>query len=164
MSNLPEKAKTNALSIYNRPQGTTAIDIRRQMVLVPEVAKALNKVDKYIFAASTKTLISEIQDVQLIEKTKQLFRFIAIDVGYTLPQDPTDWAYMCTRLMDFLKKYYETFSLADVKLAFEMAASGELNEFLPKDRDGKADKNHYQQFNVDYFGKILNAYKTKRGT
>lgn len=162
-NNLPAKAKTNLLNVYTRPPGTKAIDIRRQMVDVPEVAKALNSVDKFIFAASTKTLISELDDQKLVEKTKQLFRFIAMDVGFQVPNDPTDWAYICTRLLDLLKKYFSTLTLADIKLAFEMAAMGELNEHLPKDRNGEPDKNHYQQFNAEYFGKILNAYKKKQG-
>lgn len=162
-NNLPAKVGTNLLNVYTRPPGTKAIDIRRQMVEVPEVAKALNSVDKFIFAASTKTLISELDDQKLVEKTKQLFRFIAMDVGFQVPNDPTDWAYICTRLLDLLKKYFASLSLADIKLAFEMAAMGELNEHLPKDRNGEPDKNHYQQFNAEYFGKILNAYKKKQG-
>ena len=162
-NNLPATTGTNLLNVYTRPPGTKAIDVRRQMVEVPEVAKALNSVDKYIFAASTKTLISEMDDQKLVDKTKQLFRFIAMDVGFQIPNDPTDWAYICTRLMNILQKYYSSLSLADVKLAFEMAAMGELNQWLPKDRNGEADKNHYQQFNADYFGKILNAYKAKQG-
>lgn len=162
-NNLPATTGTNLLNVYTRPPGTKAIDVRRQMVEVPEVAKALNSVDKFIFAASTKTLISELDDQKLVEKTKQLFRFIAMDVGFQVPTDPTDWAYICTRLLDLLKKYFSTLTLADIKLAFEMAAMGELNEHLPKDRNGEPDKNHYQQFNAEYFGKILNAYKKKQG-
>lgn len=162
-NNLPAKTGTNLLNVYTRPPGTKAIDIRRQMVEVPEVAKALNSVDKYIFAASTKTLISEMDDQDLVLKTKRMFKFIAMDVGFQIPDETTDWAYICTRLMNILKKYYSSLSLADVKLAFEMAITGELNQWLPKDRNGEADKNHYQQFNADYFGKILNAYKAKQG-
>lgn len=164
MENLPEKVNTQsvALAIYNPTPGTKAIDIRRQMVQLPEVAKSLSGVEKYIFAASTKTQIAEIDDGTLVAKTGQMFRFIAMDVGYIIPTNTDDWAYICTRLLDILKKYYSQMTLADIKLAFELATTGELDDYLPKDRNGQPDKAHYQQFNADYFAKILNAYRRKQ--
>lgn len=164
MNNLPEKADTQnvALAIYNAKPGTMAIDIRRKMVQLPEVAKALTPVEKYIFAASTKTQISEMDDGVLVSKTAQMFRFIAMDVGYIIPQNENDWAYIQTRLVDILKRYYSYFTLADIKLAFELATTGELDEFLPRDSQGNPDKKHYQQFNADYFAKILGAYRKKQ--
>lgn len=131
MGNLPEKIQqaTVAVAIYNPPPGTKAIAIRRQMVELPEVAKALTPVEKYIFAASTKTQICEMDDGALVEKTAQMFRFIAMDVGFRIPTEQNNWAYMCTRLLDILKKYYSQMTLADIKLAFELATTGELNEF-----------------------------------
>lgn len=164
MEQLPEKINTQsvALAVYNPPPGTKAIEIRRQMVQLPEVAKSLSSVEKYIFAASTKTQIAEIDDATLVAKTGQMFRFIAMDVGYIIPTNADDWAYICTRLLDILKKYFSQLTLADVKLAFELTAIGELDEYLPKGRDGQPDKHHYQQFNADYFAKILNAYRRKQ--
>lgn len=165
MEILPEirkQATAVAITIYNPPPGTNAIAIRRQMVELPEVAKALTPIEKYIFAASTKTQICEIDDETLVAKTGQMFRFIAMDVGFRIPTEANDWAYMCTRLLDILKKYYSQMTLADIKLAFELATTGELNEFLPRDSNGNPDKNHYQQFNADYFAKILNAYRRKQ--
>ena len=164
MENLPETVNTQsvALAIYNPTPGTKAIDIRRQMLQLPEVAKSLSGVEKYIFAASTKTQIAEIDDETLVAKTGQMFRFIALDVGYIIPTNTDDWAYICTRLLDILKKYYSQMTLADIKLAFELATTGELDDYLPKDRNGQPDKAHYQQFNADYFAKILNAYRRKQ--
>lgn len=164
MENLQEKVNTQsvALAIYNPTPGTKAIDIRRQMVQLPEVAKSLSGVEKYIFAASTKTQIAEIDDATLVAKTEQMFRFIALDVGYIIPTNTDDWAYICSRLLDILKKYYSQMTLADIKLAFELATTGELDDYLPKDRNGQPDKAHYQQFNADYFAKILNAYRRKQ--
>lgn len=165
MENLPEKVNTQsvALAIYNPTPGTKAIDIRRQMVQLPEVAKALTPVEKYIFVASTKKQIAEIDDETLIAKTGQMFRFIAMDVGFIIPtENRGDWTYICTRLLDILKKYYSQMTLADIKLAFELATTGELDDYLPKDRNGQPDKAHYQQFNADYFAKILNAYRRKQ--
>lgn len=162
MELLPEKRKEVAIAIYNPQPGTKAIDIRRQMVQLPEIAKALTGVDKFVFVASTKTLISDIDDETMVNKTSQMFKFIAMDVGFRIPTDLTEWQYICTRLVDLLKRYYSDLTLADIKLAFEMATMGELNQWLPKDSQGNPDKNHYQQFNADFFAKILNAYKHKR--
>lgn len=164
MEILPEKVNVQnvALAIYNPQPGTKAIEIRRQMVQLPDIAKALTPVEKYIFAASTKTQISEMDDGVLVSKTAQMFRFIAMDVGYIIPQNENDWAYIQTRLVDILKRYYSNLTLADIKLAFELTTTGELDEYLPKDKQGNPDKNHYQQFNADYFAKILNAYRRKQ--
>lgn len=157
-----EKKENTALEIYNTKPGTKAIEVRRRMVQLPEVAKSLSGVEKNIFAASTKMQIADIDDGTLIAKTGQMFRFIAMDVGYIIPTNPEDWAYICTRLLDILKKYYSQMTLADIKLAFELATTGELDDYLPKDSQGNTDKKHYQQFNADYFAKILNAYKRKQ--
>lgn len=164
MGNLPEKINVQnvALAIYNPQPGTKAIEIRRQMVQLPDIAKALTPVEKYIFAASTKTQISEMDDGVLVSKTAQMFRFIAMDVGYIIPQNENDWAYIQTRLVDILKRYYSNLTLAGIKLAFELATTGELDEYLPRDSQGNPDKKHYQQFNADYFAKILGAYRKKQ--
>lgn len=158
---LPEKRQNAAVLLYSGK--AKAIEVRRAMVELPEVAKKLTPVEKYIFAASTKTQIAEIDDGTLVDKLGQMFRFIAMDVGYIIPTDnPDDWAYICTRLMDLLKRYYSQLTLSEVKLAFELLITGELDEFLPKDRDGNAERKHFQQFNADYFAKVLNAYQRKQ--
>lgn len=157
-----EKKENTALEIYNTKPGTKAIEVRRRMMQLPEVAKSLSGVEKCIFAASTKMQIADIDDGTLIAKTGQMFRFIAMDVGYIIPTNSEDWAYICTRLLDILKKYYSQMTLADIKLAFELATTGELDDYLPKDSQGDPDKKHYQQFNADYFAKILNAYRRKQ--
>lgn len=157
-----EKKENTALEIYNTKPGTKAIEVRRRMVQLPEVAKALNPVEKYVFEASTKTQIAEIDDAKLVENLSLLFKRIAIDVGYIIPQNENDWNYIQFRLLDILKRYYSDMTLADIKMAFELATTGELDDYLPKDSQGNPDKKHYQQFNADYFAKILNAYRRKK--
>lgn len=157
-----EKKENTALEIYNTKPGTKAIEVRRRMMQLPEVAKSLSGVEKYIFAASTKMQIADIDDGTLVAKTGQMFRLIAMDVGYIIPTNSEDWTYICTRLLDILKKYYSQMTLADIKLAFELLITGELDDYLPKDRDGNAERKHYQQFNADYFAKVLNAYCRKQ--
>lgn len=157
-----EKKENTALEIYNTKPGTKAIEVRRRMMQLPEVTKALNPVEKYVFAASTKTPIAEIDDAKLVENLSLLFKRIAMDVGYIIPQNENDWNYIQSRLLDILKRYHSDMTLADIKIAFELATTGELDEFLPKDKYGNPDKNHYQQFNADYLSKILNAYRRKQ--
>lgn len=144
---------------YKQP---LAVEIRRKAAIDPAILSQLGDIDKSILQASARTTIAEFEDNALVDKTRQLFRFIAIDVGYIIPSNPTDWAYIQTRLVDILKKYYSTLTLADIKLAFELATTGELDAYLPRDGSGNPDKKHYQQFNADYFGKILGAYKKRQ--
>lgn len=164
MEKLPDKINVQniALDIYNPKPGTKAIDIRRKVMQIPEVAKTLNTVEKYIFVASTKTPISEINDETLVGRLATVLKYIAMDVGIIIPKDIQEWQYVQTRIFDILKRYYSNYTLSDVKLAFELATIGELDDFLPKDKQGNPDKNHYQQFNAEYISKILNAYKQKR--
>jgi hypothetical protein len=46
-------------------------------------------------------------------------------------------------------------------MAFELATIGRLDDYLPRVQ-GRPDIAHYQQFNVDYFCKIFNAYRKYR--
>lgn len=157
-----EKEGNVFLEIYNAKPRIKSIDVRRRMVQLPDVAKALNRFEKYVFAASTKTPIAEIDDAKLVDSLSLLFKRIAMDVGYIIPKNENDWNYIQSRLFDILKRYYLDMTLADIKLAFELATTGGLDEFLPKDKQGNPDKNHYQQFNADYLAKILTAYRRKQ--
>lgn len=157
-----KKTNINSLSLTTKNNRTKAIEIRRRMAEVPELMAGLSKIETYIFSASTKLQINELTDDILLKKSAQLFRFIAIDVGYTIPSQ-NDWSYICTRLLDILKRYFSNLTLSEIKLAFELALTGGLDDYFPRDSRGEPDKKHYQQFNVDYFSKILNAYIKKRG-
>ena len=162
IENLPALRQSAGIAVYEPKPGTKAIDVRRQVILLPEVSKALTQVEKYVLEASTKTQIAELDDKIFAEKAAQILRFVAMDVGYNIPQNATDWGYIQIRLLDIIKRYYSQLTLTDLKLAFELATTGELDYYLPKDSKGKPDKNHYQNFNADYFAKILNAYKRKQ--
>lgn len=140
--------------------GMKAIDVRRGMVTVPEVRAALTGVEMSILEASTKRQISDFADAELVQNVKQMLRYIAMDIGFT-PKDTADWAYQQTRIVDVMKRYFGNMTLAEIRLAFELAVMGELDDYLPKDAAGNADRKHYQQFNVEYFSKIVKAYRAK---
>lgn len=135
-----------------------AVDRRRE--ILPSVQGRLGDSDMAIFEASTHKLISEMDECELTTKCAALFKGVAMDVGYTIPDRET-WAYQQTRLLDLLRRYYGHLALAEVKVAFEMAAIGELNAYLPKDANGSPDNKHYGQFNAAFFGKILTAYQKR---
>lgn len=150
----------NASTMLAPSKETKAIDVRRSMVSMPSVREALSDVDMSVLEASTKTQIADIPDAELVSNIKQMLKFIAIDVGYS-PKDMQEWAYQQTRILSVMKRYYSNMTLSDIRMAFELSVVGELDEYLPKDSTGAADRKHYQQFNVEYFSKIVNAYKKK---
>lgn len=148
----------NAVTIFN-PQ--TAIERRRELSQMPAVKRALEPVEQTIFMASTEKPFAMYGGELATEMAKAL-KFIAKDVGYR-ETDQNERNYLVVRICEIVKRYYETLSMRDFRLAFEMSITGELDEYLPKGRDGQADRGHYQQFNAEYVCKILNAYRIKRG-
>lgn len=157
--------KMSDITLFRNNSGNIkAIDVRRKIVNYDIKYNICSSIEKQILNASVKTPIAEIPDNVLIEKTRSLFRYIAFDVGYNIPDDVNIWAYACTRLLDMLKKYFSTLSLSEIKIAFEFLLIGELNNYLPKDKAGNADKSHYQNFNIDYFSRVLNAYLAKKNS
>lgn len=138
------------------PGQMMAVDVRKDMLNMPVVMDSLTYAEKMVFFASTKESISEMEENELCEKVSNLAKFVAKDAGIR-QVEPYDVA----RFLDILRRYYNTLSTAQVKLAFEMAMAGELDEYLPRDKDGKPDNNHYQSFSVEYVTKVLNAFKKK---
>lgn len=143
------------------PVRKSAVMIRRDMAKVPAVMGVLEPVEKAVFLASTAKTIAEHTPVELTVELTTTLKWICKDVGYRAT-DESDRQYLIVRTAEILKRYYPTFTLKDFRMAFEMSLTGELDEYLPKGRDGQADRGHYQQFNAEYVCKILNAYKYRR--
>lgn len=142
-----------------KPQ--SAIAIRRQMAGNPVVMRVLEPVEKSVFLASTAKPISDYDDQDLAMDLRKALILVAKDVGYRSTSE-ADMAYLVVRVAEILKRYYRVLTMRDFRMAFEMSITGELDEYLPKGRDGMADRGHYQQFNAEYVCKILNAYKYRR--
>ena len=151
----------NNNQIAVRPVQKTAVMIRREMVKIPAVMGALGPVEKAVFLASTAKTIAEYDATELAAELATALKWICKDVGYRSP-DESDRQYLIIRTAEILKRYYSGLTLKDFRMAFEMSITGELDDFLPKGRDGQPDRNHYQQFNAEYVCKILNAYKGRR--
>ena len=150
--------------------GTTAVatvkkspvEIRREMVGNPAVMGALDPVERAVFLASSAKTIAEYQPAELTSELATALKWICKDVGFRA-NDESERQYLVIRTVELLKRYYATITLKDFRMAFEMSITGQLDDYLPRTRDGRADRWHYQQFNAEYVCKILDAYKARRG-
>lgn len=145
------------------PVKKSAVMIRRELIGNADVMGALTPVERAVFLASTAKTIAEITPEQLAIELRTALKWICKDVGYRI-QDEADSQYLVIRTAEILKRYYSNLTLKDFRMAFEMSITGQLDEFLPRNRDGKADRGHYQQFNAEYVCKILDAYALRRGS
>lgn len=132
---------------------------RKEMLKIAEVSSSLTKIENIIFQASTNIPIGEIDHKEFMKFLVGFFYILPKDLG--LKEIPTTQD--VTRIFEYLLKFYSDLSCSEIKTAFELVMVGELDEHLPKGRDGKADRNHYQQFSLEYMTKILNAYKRRKG-
>lgn len=139
----------------------TPVMARREIAKNPEVVESLLPLERSIFMASIAKTVAEYNPAELASELASALKYIAKDVGYR-ETDDNERGYLVVRVCEILKRYYGNLSLKDFRMAFEMCITGELDDFLPKGRDGQADRGHYQQFNAEYVCKILNAYKAKR--
>lgn len=101
----------------------------------------------------------EEKDYGLVKEVQILVSGIAKDYGIKKVERSEAF-----RFYDILKKYYSNLTLDEVRTAFELALIGELDKYLPKDKNGDPDKNSYQNFSVEFFTKILKAYNQFKGT
>lgn len=146
------------VTIFNQKPAVVA---RCEMAKNPAVMDALGPVERSVFLASTDKTIAEYNANELSIELARALKWIAKDVGYRVT-DESERGYLVVRVAEILKRYYDGLTMRDFKMAFEMSITGELDEYLPKGRDGQADRGHYQQFNAEYVCKILNAYKYRR--
>lgn len=140
----------------------STVELRRELIGNATVMGALTPVERAVFLASTAKTIAELTPTDLANELRTALKWICKDVGYRL-QDDGDAQYLIIRTSEILKRYYSKLTLKDFRMAFEMSITGQLDEFLPRTRDGKADRGHYQQFNAEYVCKILDAYTARRG-
>lgn len=61
-----------------------------------------------------------------------------------------------------LPRYHADMTIQELMLAFEMGSQGELDEFLPKNSQGQADRNHYNRFSIEYATKMIQAFRKKK--
>lgn len=145
-----------ALTINNRNLAVA----RREILAKPELVRCLNGQELDIYKASAGKTLGEYNNVELTKGMNTILWGIANDVGYKIT-DQKIWGINVARIVKYLSKYFANYSVQDIEMAFELLVVGELDEYLPK-TNGQPDRSHYQQFNADYFFKILNAYNRMR--
>lgn len=137
----------------------TPVAVRQTMAQNPAVMAALDETERRVFLASTDVPFREFPPKQLAANLIRFLPKLYKDIGIRYDGDNNA---LVTRLLEVLPRYYATLSLKDFFIAFELTIVGELDAYFPKNRDGSADRGHYQQFTTEYVCKILNAYKQYR--
>lgn len=149
--------ETGIVKIEQRP----AVAVRRDMAMIPQVMENLQPNERSVFLAATAKNFMEYSEGDLATELLKSIVFIMKDVGYRDTSE-TERKYLIIRLVEILKRHYGELSMKDFRIAFEMSITGALDEFLPRNSNGQADRGHYQNFSAEYVCKILNAYKQKR--
>lgn len=135
---------------------------RNRELIQSNKIKQLSKVDQRIFVESTKHLISEEEsEEKKIEYLGVIFIGVCSDFGLNAPERSAVKS-VFSSIFDIVDLYFDDLSFAEVKLAWRLLAVGELDNYLPKDRFGNPDKNHYGSLNVDYVTKVLKAYRKRK--
>ena len=135
---------------------------RNRELIQSNKIKQLSKVDQRIFVESTKRLISEEEsEEKKIEYLGIIFIGVCFDFGLNAPERSAVKS-VFSSIFNVVDLYFDDLSFAEVKLAWQLLAVGELDNYLPKDRYGNPDKNHYGSLNVDYVTKVLKAYGKRK--
>ena len=138
-----------------------ALAIRKEKEL-DQVSEKLNNVQLLIAKAGLENQIRYWKDNELVKKIAIMSKMVCRDLGIKTWNNESVMRYESSRFYDVLKMYYRNLTIEEVKLAFELASVGKLDEYLPKDKNQKPDKNHYQSFSVEFTTKILNAYQLSK--
>lgn len=128
---------------------------------VPEVVRNVPAEDRRIYAAACGREMKDYNASELAMRLADVFRLVSVDIGYNIPA-AGEWKFTVVRLTEILATYYGEMSVEDVKMAFELSVLGRLDDWLPRDAQGNADRKHYQKFNAEYVAKIMNAYRQRR--
>lgn len=131
---------------------------KRYILSQPEVCDGLTIEEFDIAEKGLKLSVREYQEADLVQKLAILTKMTCRDLGIKTWNNPEILKYDSARFYNILKSFYSNLTLEEVKHAFILLSVGKLDEYFPKGKDGFADKNHYQQFSVDFLSKVLNAY------
>jgi len=133
------------------------VENRKMLLQSDEVLSKLGEIDLLITEKSVHSPIRDIDREVAFNQLTLMSKNILLDVGIKDAQP-----YEIGRFCDIVTRYYKRLSLNEIKLAFELLLIGELDQYLPKDRNGQPDKNHYQSFSFEYISKVLRAYTKRR--
>lgn len=135
-----------------------SLEVYRGNQVLQSVTLSSNTASYMQIAAKRETIIERKNDKTQVSDFVILISQINKEIGIKIPLEQND----IIRLWDITTKYYYDFTLSEIKLAFEFLVIGELDMFLPRDREGNLEKNHYQYLSVEFYSRILKAYKRKK--
>lgn len=157
---LPEKKTNQNLQLFELSENKV-IREKQLMLQVPEAKAKLSVIENSIAEATIKPIVKEMPDQYLIDKLKICLPMICRDLGIKNWNNENEMQYSKARFFQTLRRYYPNLTIESIKIAFELLAVGQLDEYLPKDKNGNPDKNHYQEFSFEFYTRILNAYQKK---
>lgn len=113
--------------------------------------------ERLILSADGAT-VGQMADRELGQAVKMLLQGIyhmcGIRADITIADEAT--------FFSFLQRWFHSFTLVDVKMAFEFYVVGELDRYLPKDKHGEPSHKHYQTFSAEFYTPILRAYRKRQ--
>ncbi len=121
----------------------------------------LNAIEKQALSRQKNNPISKEAKDTVVNSIATILNGVVIDYGIKLPGKPQ---YLSARIYQILIRYYQTLSIQEIKVAFELNAIGELDPYFKKKNNGMPDKEHYNMFSVEWVTKVLNAYRELKRT
>jgi hypothetical protein len=120
-----------------------------------QLYKGLSNKEALVIDKSKGQKFEQLSDGEIVRLIENMLEYLFRDIGIKSSPQPYD----AVRFMQIIRRYFNDLTFEEIKLAFEMALMGELDPWLPKDRSGRVDINHYQSFSVEYYSKILKAFQ-----
>lgn len=135
---------------------------RIMIIKIPEVKAKLTPVEGLITDATTKPVVKELPEQHIVDQINILVPMICKDLGIVKwNENENKTKYTKTRFFQAVTRYYSALSVSSLKLAFDMLAIGQLDDYLPKDRNQQPERNHYGEFSFEFYTRVLNAYVKK---
>jgi hypothetical protein len=117
----------------------------------------LNSTDRKLLKASGWKPIRETSGEELLRDCRSLVANAMRDLGITKAPDAYDGA----RFMDIVREHFGEMTIVDLKNAFELFITGDLDEYVPRDSKGRV-IDHYQQFSARWYIGIIRAYRMRQ--
>lgn len=158
---LAKKEDTGALQLFEA-SSNKIVNERISILQYPEVKGKLTSIEGLITEATTKPVVKELPEQHILDQINILVPMICKDLGIVKwNENPQKAQYTKTRFFQAVTRYYSGLSISSLKLAFDMLAIGQLDDYLQKDRNQQPDRNHYGEFSFEFYARILNAYVKK---
>jgi hypothetical protein len=140
----------------------TAIAARREAARDQRAMGALTRSERDVLTASTHRAMKDLDPQTLVKGVEQITRYASMLTGARLTEGETG-AMTRTALTAILPRRFGELSMHELRLAFELLISGDLDADLPKNgATREADRAHYGQLTAEYVTKVLAAYQRFR--